>query len=443
MRFFPYCRDRTNLFCITALDMVTKGNLLVLPWVALLVPLLRVGQVVAASPDSVLAPSDHVKGMVNAFEAFKAEHGRKYERDSPEHNQRFALFIQRTAEVEEQNARPWRLWTATVNAFTDRTDSELAQLRGWKGVATKKRGRHSAVATNSVVGSGTFLRQRGKGRQVPKAFMNWTKLESSSQVKDQGGCGSCWAEATVNVLDAHSEIYNKGRKFSVQELVNCVPNPHKCGGPGGCGGATVELALHWVLNHGLADEDEEPYAAEDGVCRKTASAALQLPAHAAEDDHLDQITAPGVHHATFGDLALSFGMQGWERLPENAYEPLLRAVVEQGPVAVSLAASGWFSYAGGIYDSCLKDAVIDHAVTLTGFGEDEKAGQLFWLIKNSWGSSWGEKGYIRLLRTDGEDEFCGVDHQPEVGTGCDGGPKEVRVCGMCGILYDSALPHFT
>jgi len=423
--------------------LMSQGNLLVLPLVALLLPELHVGQVVVASTDKVLAPGDHVKDIVDAFEAFKAQHQRKYERGSPEHNQRFALFIQRSAEVEQQNARPRRLWTATVNAFTDRTVSELARLRGWKGVATNSHGRQSAVARKSMVDSGTFLRQRGRGRQIPKAFMNWTKLESSSQIKDQGGCGSCWAQATANVLDAHSEIYNIGRKFSPQELVNCVPNPHKCGGSGGCDGSTVELALHWVLNHGLADEGEEPYNAKDGLCKKTVSAALQLPVHAAEDDHLDQITAPGIHLATVGDLGSSFGMHGWERLPENAYEPLLRAVVEQGPVAVALSASGWFSYSGGIYDSCVKDAVIDHAVTLTGFGEDEKAGQLFWLIENSWGSSWGEKGYIKLLRTDGENEYCGIDHQPQIGTGCEGGPKEVRVCGHCGILYDASLPHFS
>jgi len=421
-----------------------QGNLLVLPLAALLLPPLHVGRVVATPPsDRVPAPGNNVQDAVNAFEAFKLQHGRTFERGSPEHNQRLALFIQRSAEVEQQNARPGRLWTAVVNTFADRTDSERARLRGWKGVATNRRGRHSAIATSGMVGKGTFLRQRGKGRQLPKAFMNWTKLESSTQIKDQGGCGSCWAVATANVLDAHSEIYGSGHKFSAQELVNCVPNPHECGGAGGCDGATIELALHWALNRGLVDEDEEPYDGSDGACMKTAPASLQLPGYAGEDNHLLEITTPGMHHASVGAVGPSFGMHSWERLPENAYEPLLRAVVEHGPVAVSVAATGWFGFGGGIYDSCSQDAVIDHAVVLTGFGEDEEAGKLFWLIQNSWGSSWGEKGYIRLLRTDSENEFCGIDHQPEIGTGCEGGPKEVPVCGMCGILYDSALPHFS
>jgi len=411
----------------------------------LLLRLLCVHGAAAVSTHTVEAPGGKVEDKARAFEAFKAQHGRNYEHDSPENDQRFALFIQRFAEVEQQNSKPGRLWTATVNAFADRTDSELAQLQGWKGVATSSLGLSRASANSGMVTGGTFLRQRGKARQLPRAFMNWTKLASSSQIMDQGGCGSCWAVATANVLDAHSEIYNKGRKFSAQELVDCVPNPHKCGGAGGCKGATVELALHWVLNRGLTDQDETPYQGSDGVCKKSPSGGdgfMQLPSQATEDDQLDKITNPGRHHATAGAVGPSFGMRGWERLPENEYEPLLRAVVEHGPVAVSVAASGWFSYGGGIYDSCVRDSEIDHAVTLTGFGEDEEAGRLFWLIQNSWGGSWGENGYIRLLRTDGENEYCGIDHQPEIGTACEGGPKQVRVCGMCGILYDSSLPHF-
>jgi len=417
--------------------MQCAAKLFALPLAMLLLPLLCAHLAVAASTDSELATGNMVQDVVSAFEAFKTQHGRNYEHDSPEHHERLALFSRRFAEVEQQNARPRRLWTAGINAFSDRTDSELAQLRGWRGVATSSRG---ATAT-SAISTGTFLRQRSKGRQLPRSFLNWTKLESSTQIRDQGGCGSCWAVATANVLDAHSEIYKKGRKFSAQELVNCVPNPHKCGGTGGCAGATVELALQWMQNHGLANEDEEPYDARDGVCKKAGSSVLQLPA--AEDDNLNEIITPGVHQAPVGAAGRVFGMHGWERLAENDYESLLRAVVERGPVGVSVAARGWFSYSGGIFNGCDKDAVIDHAVTLTGFGEDEEAGQLFWLIQNSWGGSWGENGYIRLLRTDSENEFCGIDHQPEVGTACEGGPKEVRVCGMCGVLYDSSLPHFS
>jgi len=410
----------------------------------LLVPAFLAQLVVVSPSDGESAPSDALQDVLSAFEAFKIQHGRMYERNSPEHHQRLALFSRRSEEVKQQNARPQRLWTAGINALSDRTDSELAQLRGWKGGATSNRGHSSGGAASDSGNTGTFLRQRGKGRKLPRAFMNWTKLDSHSNVKDQGECGSCWAVATSNVLEAHSEIYKKGRKFSAQEFVDCVPNPQTCGGTGGCAGATIELALHWALNHGVADDGETPYTGQDGSCKKSGGDGLmQVGLFKGNGHEFENIGNPGVHHAAHGAVGPSFGMHGWERLPENSYEPLLHAVVEHGPVAVSVSAGPWGSYSKGIFDGCSRDAIIDHAVTLTGFGEDKDLGRMFWLIQNSWGPWWGEKGYIRLLRTDGEGEFCGIDNQPEVGTACAGGPKEVRVCGMCGILYDTSLPRFT
>jgi len=136
-------------------------------------------------------------------------------------------------------------------------------------------------------------------------------------------------------------------------------------------------------------------------------------------------------------------MGGWEKLPENKYEPLKRALVEYGPVGVSLAADSWMSYSSGIFDGCEKDSIINHAVTLIGYGEETGSGAKWWQIKNSWGPDWGEGGNIRLLRRDDEESYCGTDHKPQDGSGCLGGPKEVTVCGTCGILYDTAVPHFT
>lgn len=78
-------------------------------------------------------------------------------------------------------------------------------------------------------------------------------------------------------------------------------------------------------------------------------------------------------------------------------------------------------------------------MTLIGYGKDDDK---FWLIQNSWGADWGDAGRVKLLRRDSDESECGTDKQPEVGTGCDGGPKEVKVCGMCGILYDSVVAKF-
>jgi len=388
----------------------------------------------------------HPEETVKAFHSFLGQHGRAYRRGSLEYERRLAVFARRAAEVKSHNARPGRLWTAGINLLSDRTKEELAQLRGWRGAATP--GARQGAAGRST--PSTFLSQRSKAKPMPNTTtFNWTHLQSLEQVIDQGSCGSCWAVASITVLQTHAEIHgpDKNRTFSAQELVECVPNPHSCGGDGGCSGATVELAFDWALNRGLATERDTPYMGSDGVCKKTGGGPQQqqLVQTPLGQDHsnLEELVAPGVHHAVPGSPGAVFGLKAWERLAENSYLPLLQAVFERGPVGVSAAADGWNSYDSGIFDSCGKDVVINHAVTLIGFGMDQKlGGKKFWLIRNSWGPSWGEGGNIRLLRHEGDDEHCGTDTQPEAGTGCKGGPLEVTVCGMCGVLYDSVVPHF-
>lgn len=111
----------------------------------------------------------------------------------------------------------------------------------------------------------------------------------------------------------------------------------------------------------------------------------------------------------------------------------------QGPIAVSVDASTWHAYSSGVYDGCdTSSPDINHAVQLVGYGTDPQFGD-YWTIRNSWSPTWGEGGFIRIKRT-GSGELCGVDRTPEHGSGCDGGPTEVTVCGMCGILYDNTFP---
>mmetsp|Transcript_565 Transcript_565/g.1135 ORF Transcript_565/g.1135 Transcript_565/m.1135 type:complete len:416 (-) Transcript_565:61-1308(-) len=376
------------------------------------------------------------------FLSFMQRYGRTYEQDSEEFSQRLYIFSRNMAEVDAHNDRPERQWTAAINEFADRTETELAQLRGWRGGALPSSLR-AQQQRPSRAGS-TFLKQSAKATVLPRDFSNWTRLKSLQSIRDQGGCGSCWAVAGITVLDAHWEIYSAAdnqRAFSVQELVSCVRNPHHCGGTGGCAGATVELAYDYAINQGLATQDEDPYLQENGQCKKKLQSGKILFSETAEkgvSDSID-IAKPGVHFAKESP-ATAVGMRAWERLPENTYEPLMRAVYERGPVAISVAASPWSWYSKGVFDKCPKDAVIDHAVTLIGFGED--LGHKYWLVQNSWGQGWGEDGRIRIVRHDSDDQHCGVDRQPEVGTGCEGGPAQVKVCGMCGILYDTVVPHF-
>jgi cathepsin L len=374
---------------------------------------------------------------VASFEGFVAEYGRSYVPGTQEYEDRRKLFEKRIEDVKNHNSNSNRLWNAAINHLSDRTKSELSMLRGLRPM---RPGRKAPTGTVSMHRQGGHFLHQVDSAVLPDE-VSWMNLTSVKADVDQAACGSCWAVATATMLAANSEIKGYDRTYSPQELVDCVPNPHQCGGTGGCQGSTTELAMNWVMEKGLATAAATPYYGFDMVCKKAVNSTSLLMSNDVES--LDQMIRIGFHgpQSEYSG-GLKLGLQGWERLAENEYEPLIRAVAFTGPVAVSVAADYWSSYGSGIFNDCGVNAVVDHAVTLIGYGADpKKHNTKYWLIKNSWGSSWGESGNIRLLRHVGN-KHCGTDYQPELGTGCTGGPTSVKVCGMCGILYDSVVAHF-
>jgi len=377
-----------------------------------------------------------------SFDAFIQRHRRTYRPGSAEYEQRRALFEGRAKEAAHHNSQLGRLWTYDAeNSFADRTPKELAALRGWRGPLLRP---PAASFLEKGLRRSRAARHGQRQRCALPAAQSWALLKATRTVRDQGACGSCSALATAATLEAHHEIHRGGaRSFAPQELVSCATNPESCGGEGGCGGGFVELLMSYASRHGLHAEEEYPYtsgmASETGTCgpgtRETGFVETQ----------------PGVYSAPDQSPSRAFGMVGYERLPINRYEPLMRALVERGPVAVALAASGWHFYGGGVFDRCQRDPVIDHAVMLFGFGQDAETGTKFWHLHNSWGPEWGEEGQIRLLRREDEEAWCGSDAHPELGAACakhrNGTRKSmplepVEVCGSCGILFNTVVPHF-
>jgi len=360
---------------------------------------------------SLAAKVHSSEGVDDAFQQFMVRHGRSYDLDSQEYLERRELFAQRKMEVMQQNNRSSR-WTAGLNKFSDFKPEELKALHGYK--------------PSQVRDAGLSLMQEEETHANLKVALpdevNWRHLKDAGEIVDQGSCGSCWAISATTVLNAHSEIHRKRvARFSTQEMINCVPNPQECGGSGGCQGATVELGIAWAVQNGLSEENQVPYMASDGRCGK--SSFLESGKGLLRGSNMG---------------GSSFGLTGFRVLPSNKEEPLARALAELGPVAVSVAANNWFNYYGGIFDTC--DNIVNHAVTLYGYGR--KGADKYWLVKNSWGEDWGESGFIRILRHQSEDAFCGIDTDPSKGVACKHGPKEVEVCGTCGILYDSVVPQF-
>merc|ERR1719326_740375 len=296
----------------------------------------------------------------------------------------------------------------------DYTEDEFQKLLGYK------RGAKS-------MGASSFLQQAPPQWNDTISLVtlptdhDWRpKLERSQHwFQDQGACGSCWATAAVACLQGHLEIkHGITDLLSTQALVSCTPNPRHCGGTGGCQGATAELAFEYIAKAGIPSDSKWPYMSFTGSNGKCTS-------------HLAKMTHARIDHHVV--------------LPENKGEPLLQALYQEGPVVVSVDASNWNFYGGGVFAGCDKDAVINHAVVAEGFGEqarkDGTGTVKYYLIRNSWGADWGEKGYIKLQRFDDDAAHCGIDKKPEEGTACEGGPSQVTVCGMCGVLYDSTYPR--
>jgi cathepsin L len=175
----------------------------------------------------------------------------------------------------------------------------------------------------------------------------------------------------------------------------------------------MELGFEWVRDNGLYTEWEYPYESFTG-------------------------TVPSCDNGTIYPLA---AIKNFTLLPSNDYESVIRALAMKGPLAISVDASEWGSYKKGVFNGCnTKNPDINHGVLLVGYGEDEETKEPYWLIKNSWGPIWGEKGYIRIRR-DVNGTVCGVDTSPAHGIACEGsGITSMKVCGTCGVLFDASFP---
>lgn len=375
------------------------------------------------------------------FDTYTRLHDRSYPLGSDEYLRRRELFHKRVAEVAEQNSQPDRMWTATINHLTDRTDEELEKLRGYNRAARPSGPQVEAKGGVQLLSTASRALRL---EDLPAQF-SWGNLQAANKIMDQKACGSCWALSAASVIRAHSEIYTgQDQSCSVEQVISCTPNPGHCGGTGGCEGATTELAMEYILQNGCQNSSQWPYDARTQDC-PVNSAAQQGEIWGRLGDLLHREE----QRSTTANIGSArWGMLGYRKLPENRVAPLLLALYEQGPVAVTVGAgSAWNMYHSGVMSSCRKNVVISHAVVLLGYGESQgrrnKVHQ-YWLLQNSWGKRWGENGLIRLQRHSHEEEeaWCGWDANPGAGSGCAGGPRRVWVCGSCGILYDNVVPIF-
>lgn len=364
-----------------------------------------------ASLSSPATASRQSHGASSSYAAHLLVHRRHFD-DAVSYSDRLALFEKRKAEVEAHNAQK-HSWHKALNQFSDYTDEELRATMGYKRVGGRWSSFSSSLVQTEEQPHGVVVADYDDEVDSSQfaAAVDWRqKMNVSNEVHDQGACGSCWAHAAVAALEAHAELAGVSSSLlATQEVVDCTANPQKCGGSGGCHGATAEIAFEHVRKYGIAMKDAYSTSKTScGVERTSRTAALHI--------------------------------SGFVRLPENRGSHLLRALATKGPVVLSVAANSLHSYGGGVFSGCQPDSIVNHAVLGTGYGTDKRSGKMFWNIKNSWTTSWGEKGYFRVERHSDDNDYCGTDMKPEDGVYCEKHPDSIRVCGMCGITSDSAYP---
>jgi cathepsin L len=203
--------------------------------------------------------------------------------------------------------------------------------------------------------------------------VDWATTDYVSDVKNQGSCGSCWAFSTTGGMEgAYMLKYGSAMVFSEQQLVSCDTD----GEDQGCNGGLMDNAFQYIAANGLATEESYPYASSSGKAPKCESFT----------------PVEGTKGIKYTDVA-------------NDDASLAKAISQQ-PVSVAVDADfHWQLYRGGIFTKT-SGTKLDHGVLAVGYGTD---GQDFWKVKNSWGDSWGEDGYIRMQRVpDQKDGPCGI-----------------------------------
>jgi cathepsin L len=316
--------------------------------------------------------------------------------------ERRAIFNANLRLILEHNANPEKTWHAGPNEFTDWTNEEFRSFR--TGSRPDLRALRLGAEHVSVT------------EAIPDA-LDWREKKTTTggrvvtPVKNQGGCGSCWAFSATETFESGYALATGEAApiLSPQQIVSCSPNPDHCGGTGGCQGSTQPLAFNYTETAGLTTEESYPYEGVTGTCQTS------------------KITAVVGKNS------------GYVQLPTNNYTDLINAVATKGPISISVAAGGmgWQIYFGGIMSGS-KNFDMDHAVQLVGYGTDN--GKDYWLVRNSWGAGLGEHGYIRLQRFGEGKEPCGTDSTPGDGDACAGDTKPRTYCGECGVLSSSSYP---
>jgi len=326
-----------------------------LPWVE-----------IAKPQDNTLRFKPSVVPLEQQWANFKSVHSKNY--NDQEDAKRKEIFSQNLKKIEIHNylhAKGKKSYTLGVNEYADMEHSEFVKImNGLKP-------RNPDMKTDSA----TYL-----SPSIPVSLpdqVDWRTKGYVTPVKNQGQCGSCWSFSTTGALEGQNfKKTGTLTSLSEQNLVDCSV----AWGNNGCEGGLMDYAFQYIKdNRGIDTEESYPYQAVEGKChyKKADKGASDV----------------GFVDCTSGD--------------ESA---LKEASATVGPISIAIDAShqSFQLYSGGVYDEpeC-SSSQLDHGVLLVGYGTDGMSD--YWLVKNSWGATWGDEGYVKMTRN--KDNQCGVATQ--------------------------------
>ncbi len=303
------------------------------------------------------------------------DHITKYQvdiKDGAEFIHRLQIFANNMEQIHKHNADTTQTYKLGQNQFTHLTFDEFVKAVNLKGInkpALRKNGGkvHTAPADVSTL----------------PTTVDWVAAGAVTDVKNQGSCGSCWSFSTTGALEGAYQIkYGNLQSFSEQQLVSCDKTDS------GCNGGWMDDAFTWVQdNGGITTETAYPYTSGNGSNAPCVSG---------------QTLVTGSAPSSFTDVTT------------GSVSALMSAVAQQ-PVSIAFQANqlAFQSYSSGVLTGrCGQN--LDHGVLAVGYGTDASTGLDYWKVKNSWGTTWGEGGYILIERSNAD--LCGVLDAPSYPT---------------------------
>jgi cathepsin L len=264
-----------------------------------------------------------------------------------EYQTRMGIWLANQRFVQEHNSKDSSFKVA-MNKFAAMTPAEYKSMLGFKPIIRKNK----AVA------------MEGKNAET----LDWRSKGAVNAIKDQASCGSCWAfSSCMGAEGAYWLSTGKLLSLSESNLVDCVTTCY------GCDGGLMTYAFDYVISKQGGKfmlESDYPYKAVQNSCKFSSSKAVA-------------------------------GISKYVEVSEGSTSDLQAKCEKYGPTCVAIDAglSSFNLYDSGIYDdSSCSSTELNHAVGLVGWGSN------YWIVRNSWGTSWGESGYVRMVKSN----QCGI-----------------------------------